>query len=70
MIRRAYVRGHTFNWRGFLMTAGWRWDATRRAWWRDEEWRDEMHVEAALSELGVTIVWKVELVELPPGERC
>lgn len=54
-IRRAYLTGDTYMVREQLAAGGWRWDAQRKAYWRDAAWTDDADV--------------IDRVRLLPGVR-
>lgn len=44
MKKRAYLVGDTYTIRAALKAGGWKWDASRKAWYMDGEWASEEHV--------------------------
>lgn len=47
-IKRAYLMGDTYSFRGVLKQHGWRWDGTEKVWYKDGEWVDEEGVVRAV----------------------
>ena len=43
-MKRAYLVGDTYKIRAGLKYGGWKWDAGRKAWYKDGEWEDKEHV--------------------------
>jgi hypothetical protein len=45
MKKRAYLLGETYTIRAALKAGGWKWDASRKAWYKDAAWEDPGSVE-------------------------
>lgn len=44
MTKKAYLTGDTFRVKSILKDHGWKWDADKKAWWKEGEWASESQV--------------------------